>query len=78
MKFLGFVQEETEVFIETLKYTIGKLLILLVVLDPMCLALGDKNVIGKITMKLMTEPIDTKFFEDVYRLTLQMESFQAA
>lgn len=51
-------------FLETLKYTIGKILILLVILAPMCLALNDENVIGKITIKLMTEPIDTEFFKE--------------
>ena len=68
-KITGFVQEkETELFLETLKYTIGKLLILLVVLDPMCLALSDERVIYKVTLKLMTEPIDTSFFEEVLGL----------
>lgn len=65
----GFVQEkETELFLETLKYTIGKLLILLVVLDPMCLALSDERVVYKVTLKLMTEPIDTSFFKEILGL----------
>lgn len=69
VKFSGFVQEkETKLFLETLKYTIGKLLILLVVLDPMCLALSDERVIYKVSLKLMTEPIDTSFFEEVLEL----------
>ena len=31
----------------------------------MCLALADENVNGKININLMTEPIDTTFFENI-------------
>lgn len=65
-KITNYSQEdEIALFLETLKYTIGKLLILIVILDPMCLALADENVNGKINMNLMTEPIDTTFFENI-------------
>ncbi len=69
-KITNYSQEdEIALFLETLKYTIGKLLILIVILDPMCLALADENVNGKINMNLMTEPIDTTFFENILGLS---------
>lgn len=69
-KITGFTQEkELELFLETLKYTIGKLHILLVLLDPMTLALSDENINCKIAMNLMTEPIDINFFSEVLGLT---------
>lgn len=69
-KITNYSQEdEIALFLETLKYTIGKLLILIVILDPMCLALADENVNKKINMNLMTEPIDTTFFENILGLS---------
>lgn len=69
-KITNYSQEdEIALFLETLKYTICKLLILIVILDPMCLALADENVNGKINMNLMTEPIDTTFFENILGLS---------
>lgn len=69
-KITNYSQEdEIALFLETLKYTIGKLLVLIVILDPMCLALADENVNGKINMNLMTEPIDTTFFENILGLS---------
>lgn len=69
-KITNYSQEdEIALFLETLKYTIGKLLILIVILDPMCLALADENVNWKINMNLMTEPIDTTFFENILGLS---------
>lgn len=69
-KITNYSQEdEIALFLETLKYTIGKLLILIVILDPMCLALTDENVNKKINMNLMTEPIDTTFFENILGLS---------
>jgi len=60
----GFIQEqETGLFIETLKYTIGICLIIFVILEPFSLALSDEEVTYKINMDLMTEPLDIDYFQ---------------
>ncbi len=61
-------QQETLLFLNTLKHTIGKLFILIVILDPMCLALADESVDSKIHMNLMSEPIDINFFNNILGL----------
>lgn len=61
----GFNQEnEVKLFVDVLKYTIGLLLIIFVLIDPMCLVLSDENVTYKINMSLMTEPINMNYFQE--------------
>lgn len=60
----GFIQEqETELFLEVLKYTIGICLIIFIILDPLSLALSDEKVTYKINMDPMTIPTDISYFE---------------
>lgn len=59
----GFSQEkETSLFIESLKYTIGILLILFIILEPISLALSDEEVDSKLNFNFITEPIDVDYF----------------
>ena len=62
------LEKEAKLLFDTLKYTIGKLYILLIVLDPMSLALADKNINRKIALDIVTEPVDVSFFKDVLGL----------
>ncbi|HPD89028.1 MAG TPA: hypothetical protein PLU75_06105 [Oscillospiraceae bacterium] len=57
-------EEEIKQFEETLKYTIGVLLIVFIILEPISLALADEEVSPKLNYNLLTEPIDTDYFEE--------------
>ncbi|MEA5015093.1 MAG: hypothetical protein VB099_11080 [Candidatus Limiplasma sp.] len=60
----GFSQvEETRFFTESLKYTIGLVLIILMILDPISLALSDDDITMKLNFNFMTEPVDVNFFK---------------
>lgn len=59
----GFSQdEETAFFTESLKYTIGIILIVFIILEPISLALSDDEVMLKLNFNPMTEPIDVNYF----------------
>lgn len=61
----NFSQEkEIDIFEETLKYAIGVLLIIFIILEPISLALADEEVSPKLNYNLLTEPIDTDYFEE--------------
>lgn len=61
----GFNKEiELNLFLDLEKYTIGLLLIVFILIDPICLALIDPDVTYRMNMDPMTEPIDIRFFED--------------
>lgn len=65
----GFLQkDETEFFVQCLKYTIGKVLIIFIILEPLSLALSDALSDEKVSLKMhfnpMTEPIDVDYFKD--------------
>ena len=65
----GFNKEkEFELFIELEKYTIGLLLIIFIIIDPLSLVLTDPNVTYKINFNPMTEPINICYFEDYLNL----------
>ncbi|MCQ2740140.1 MAG: hypothetical protein MJ237_07950 [bacterium] len=64
-EYYGFDKnKEQNLFIELEKYTIGLLLIIFILIDPLCLALLDPNVNYKMNIEPMTEPIDINFFEN--------------
>lgn len=56
-------EEETKLFLEVLKYTIGLLLIVFILIDPLCLILTDDRVTMKINTNPMTEPVDINYFQ---------------
>ena len=61
----GFSQEEeTKLFAESLKYTIGIILIIFIILEPLSLALSDEKVTLKLNFNFMTGPIDVKYFKN--------------
>lgn len=62
-------EEFKELFIETLKYTIGIGIILFVILEPLALALADGEVDSKLNFNFMTEPIDCEYFDRFLGLT---------
>lgn len=55
--------EETKYFIESLKYTIGVVLIIFIILDPISLALSDDDITMKLNFNFMTELVDINFFK---------------
>lgn len=55
--------KEEKLFLETLKYTLGKGLIMFLILEPFSLALADDSINRRIHFNLITEPIDCSFFE---------------
>ena len=61
----GFLQKnETKFFLKSLKYTIGIVLILFIILEPLSLVLSDEEVTLKMPFNPMTEPIDVDYFKD--------------
>ena len=61
----GFNKEiEQNLFLDLEKYTIGLLLIIFILIDPISLALIDPDVTYKMNINPMTEPIDIRFFDD--------------
>lgn len=56
-------EEEIRLFTESLKYTIGIILILFIILEPISLALSDDEIAIKINYRLMTDPIDVDYFQ---------------
>lgn len=58
------LEEEKNLFVETLKYTIGIALIHFIILDPISLALIDDEVTYKLNFNFMTEPVDISFFDE--------------
>lgn len=67
-KFLNYFSQkaETELFLETMNYTIGKFYILVIVFDPLCLALAEEKENIPKDMFEESISIDTKFFSDVF------------
>ncbi len=60
----GFSQKnEVKLYVETLKYTIGKSLIIFIILDPISLALADEKITYKLNFNFLAEPVDISFFE---------------
>lgn len=57
-------EEETKLFTESLKYTIGIVLIIFIILEPISLALSDEEVTLKLNFNFMTEPFDVNYFEE--------------
>lgn len=55
--------EETKFFIETLKNTIGIILVIFIIIEPISLALSDDNITMKLNFNFMTEPVDVNFFK---------------
>lgn len=55
---------ETKLFLDALKYTIGLLLIVFILIDPLCLILTDDRVTMKININPMTEPVDINYFQE--------------
>ena len=67
----GFNKEkELDLFIELEKYTIGLLLIIFIIIDPLSLILTDPNVTYKINFNPMTAPINICYFEDYLNLDI--------
>lgn len=60
--------EETKFFIESLKYTIGIVLIIFIILEPISLALSDEDVTLKLNFNLLTNPIDVDYFKEFLAL----------
>lgn len=55
--------EELDFFVELLKYSIGLALILFIILEPISLALADETLSQKLNFNLLTEQIDTTYFD---------------
>ena len=65
----GFSQdEETGFFTESLKYTIGIILIMFIILEPISLALSDDEITLKLHFDPITEPIDVNYFSEYLKL----------
>lgn len=61
-------EKETELFAESLKYTIGIVLIIFIILEPISLALSDEEITLKLNFNFMTAPIDVNYFKAYLRL----------
>jgi len=56
-------QDEIEFFLQCLKYTIGFVLIIFIIIDPISLALADEEVTLKLNFNFLTDPIDIGYFK---------------
>lgn len=64
IKFSGHsLNDEMQLFIECLKYTIGIVLVLYIILEPLSLALSDEEISLKIHFNPLTIPIDITYFQ---------------
>ena len=56
--------KEIRLFMDCLKYTIGMILILFIIIEPISLALADEEIDQRLNINFITEPIDVEFFND--------------
>lgn len=65
----GFSQdEEAKLFTDSLEYTIGIILIIFILIEPLSLALSDEDVTNKLNFDFLTEPIDIDYFSEYLQL----------
>lgn len=75
----GFSQEEeTKFFAESLKHTIGIVLIIFIILEPISLALSDEKITLKLNYNFMTEPIDVNYFEEYLGLDYIVDTIKSS
>lgn len=75
----GFSQEEeTKLFAESLKYSIGIVLIIFIILEPISLALSDEKVTLKLNFDFMTDPIDVNYFKEYLGLDDIVEKIKSS
>ena len=75
-KYGSSEDEEMNLFVEGLKYAIAKVLIIYILLDPLSLALTDKEVSPKIHFDPMTEPVDVSYFSNYLHLDSLIEKIR--
>jgi len=67
-KYKFSIDDEGKFFAECLKYTVGVILIMYILLEPLSLALSDEDVTNKLNFNFLTEAIDTDYFADYLQL----------
>ena len=81
-KFLddnNFPQDkETKLFTDSLKYTIGMVIIIFIILEPISLALSDENIDQKLNFNFLTEPIDIHYFKKYLGLDNIIEGIESS
>jgi hypothetical protein len=55
--------EETRFFLKLLKSCIGKVIVLFIVVEPLCLVLADEELSARFNFDPMTEAVDVEFFQ---------------
>jgi len=56
-------EEETRFFLKLLKSCIGKVIVLFIVVEPLCLVLADEDLSARFNFDPMTEAVDVEFFQ---------------